>query len=161
MTDQAEIKATEPKISFVCPTYNRVEWLAECIQGLRAQTVKDIEIIIVDDASTDGTEELLQWFEKADERIRVIRNKTNLGAGESRTLGHQAARSPIIGICDSDDVYPVERAQAIIDWFAKHPDSEIVNYPYVRVGFFNEILESFEGAPFDHEAFKKDGIANY
>lgn len=151
----------EPKISFVCPTYNRVAWLGECIQSLRAQTVKEIEIIIVDDASTDGTKELLAWLQKADDRITVIYNETNQGAGISRTVGHSFAKAPIIGICDSDDVYPIERAEMILKWFAEHPDSELVNWPYVRIGYFNDVLENFEGEPFDEKRFKEDGMVNY
>jgi glycosyltransferase involved in cell wall biosynthesis len=150
-----------PKITFVCPSYNRVEWLAECVQSLRAQTVKEIEIIIVDDGSTDGTDDLLDWFLSHDDRIRVIKNPVNVGAGESRTIGHKAAKAPIVGVCDSDDVYPVERAQMILDWFEKHPESELVNWPYVRVGYFNEVLENFEGAAFDDKRFKEDGMVNY
>jgi len=151
----------QPKISYICPTFNRVEWLAECIQSLRASTVKEVEIIIVDDCSTDGTDELLDWFLRVDDRIKVIKNEKNMGAGESRTIGHHAASANIIGICDSDDVYPEERSQMILDWFEKNPDAELVNFPYVRVGYFNEIMEQFKGAPFDEERFKKDGMVNY
>lgn len=150
-----------PKISYVCPTYNRVEWLAECIQSLRAQSVKEIEIIIVDDGSTDGTSELLEWFLKIDDRIKVIKNETNVGAGESRTIGHKVAIAPLIGICDSDDVYPIERTEVILEWFKKNPDAELVNFPYVRVGYFNEIMEDFPGQEFDEKRFKEDGMVNY
>lgn len=150
-----------PKVSFVCPTYNRVEWLGECIQSLRAQTVGDIEIIVVDDGSDDGTDDLLEWFIAQDKRVKVIRNPVNIGAGKSRTVGHQMASAPIIGICDSDDVYVEERAKSILDWFEKNPQSELVNWPYVRVGYFNEVLESFDGQTFDYERFQKDGMVNY
>ncbi len=150
-----------PEISYVCPTYNRVEWLAECIQSLRASTIPNIEIIIVDDGSTDGTDELLAWFMLVDPRISVIKNLANMGAGSSRAIGNAQAKAPIIGVCDSDDVYPEERAQMILDWFAKHPESEIVNFPYVRVGYFNEVMEQFKGEPFDEQRFEKDGMVNY
>lgn len=150
-----------PKISYVCPTYNRVSWLAECIQSLRASTVKEIEIVIVDDGSTDGTDALLDWFLQVDDRIKVIKNEKNMGAGESRTIGHQAASAPVIGVCDSDDVYTEERAQMILDWFEKHPETELVNFPYVRVGYFNEVMEQFKGEEFNEERFKKDGLVNY
>lgn len=151
----------EPKVSFVLPTRNRIEWVAESMQGLLQQTVKDIELVVVDDASSDGTSELLNWFADRDPRVRVIFNEKQMGAGQSRTIGHTMASAPIIGVCDDDDVYPIERAQIIIDWFEKHPESELVNFPYVRAGFFNEILESFAGAPFDYKQFEETGGINY
>lgn len=154
-------KMPEPLISYVVPTYNRVAWIAECIQSLLQQTVKEVEVVVVDDGSTDGSKEILDWFQARDERVKVIYNGENKGAGVSRTIGHKAARAPIIGIADSDDCYPVERTQITLDWFKNHPESELVNFPYVRVGLFNEILESFEGAPFDEKHFKETGQVNY
>lgn len=151
----------DPLISYVVPTYNRVAWLPECLQSLLQQTVQDVEVIVVDDGSTDGTDEILEWFAKKDPRLRVIYNPKNIGAGLSRTVGHEVARAPIIGISDSDDVYPVERTEITLKWFKEHPESELVNFPYVRVGYFNEILESFEGQAFDEENFRKTGMVNY
>src|SRR5690606_10713863 len=71
------------------------------------------------------------------------------------------ASAPIICVCDDDDVYPVDRAEATLRWFQEHPESELVNFPYVRVGYFDEILETFEGGEFDHEVFKKTGAVSY
>lgn len=151
----------DPLISFVVPTYNRAAWLGECMQSLLQQTVKEIEVVVVDDGSTDSTKDLLDWFMARDGRVKVIFNEKNMGAGLSRTEGHKAAAAPIIGVSDSDDVYPIERAEIVLQWFKDHPESELVNFPYVRVGYFNEILESFEGQPFDEKVFKEHGMVNY
>lgn len=151
---------SEPKISFVCPTYNRVEWLGECIQSLRAQTVKDIEIIIVDDGSTDGTDELLNWLIKEDARIKVIVQE-NKGAGMARNAGTAIASAPIIGVCDSDDVYTDERAAKTIEWMEKNPSFEMMNSPYVRVNYWNEVTEHFQGKPFDEKLFKELGVISF
>lgn len=150
-----------PLISFVIPTHNRIGWLPLCLQSLLTQTVKDIEIIVVNDASTDGTEEFLDSWAIKDPRVKVIHNETNKGGGESRNIGCNAASSEIIGVCDDDDVYIETRAEMILDWFKKNPESELVNFPYVSVDYFDEPLEAFEGQPFDHEAFKQDGGVNY
>ncbi len=151
----------EPLISYVVPTHNRVEWAGECLQGLLQQSVKDIEVIVVNDASKDGTDELLNWFIDKDERVRVITNAENLGAGQSRNIGNEMARAPIIGVCDDDDCYVVERSELILKWFKENPESEMVNFPYVRVGFFNELKESFAGCTFDEQAFKERGDISY
>lgn len=150
-----------PKLSFVLPTHNRLEWVGEAIQSLLEQTEKDIEIIIVNDASNDGTKEFLDNFALSDPRIRVIHNETSQGGGKSRNIGAAAAASEIIAQADDDDVYPNDRAEATLRWFSEHPESELVNFPYVRIGYFSEVLEPFWGGNFDHDAFKKDGSISY
>lgn len=148
-------------ISFVLPTYNRIAWVGECIQSLLDQTEKDIEIVIVDDGSTDGTREFLKDWLGLNPRVKLVFNKVNMGAGNSRNIGAQEASGDIIAICDSDDVYPEDRAQKILQWFKENPESELVNFPYIRIGYFGEHLENFWGTEFDHEAFKKDGSVTY
>lgn len=150
-----------PKISFVLPTHNRIEWVGECLQSLMDQTEKDIEIIVVNDGSTDGTKEFIDEWATKDPRIKVIHNEESKGGGVSRNIGADAATSEIVGVCDDDDVYPEDRAEATLRWFAENPNSELVNFPYVRVDYFNTPIETFYGAPFDHDAFKKDGTVNY
>lgn len=150
-----------PKLSFVLPTRNRLEWVGECLESLLDQTEKDIEIIVVNDASDDGTKEFLDEWAVKDSRVRVIHNEKPMGAGFSRNLGADMANSDIIAQSDDDDVYPDDRAEATLRWFNEHPESELVNFPYIRVGFFGEILETFYGGNFDHEAFKKDGTVSY
>jgi glycosyltransferase involved in cell wall biosynthesis len=149
-----------PKLSFVLPTHNRVAWVGECIQSLLDQTEKDIEIIVVNDCSTDGTKEFLDSWPK-DPRVKVIHNETNQGGGRSRNIGMEAASSELIAVCDDDDFYPEDRAEKTLQWFAENPNSELVTYPYIRVGYFGEQLENFYGSQFDHEAFKKDGTVSY
>lgn len=152
-----------PKISFVLPTRNRLEWIGECLQSLLDQSEKDIEIIVIDDASDDGTKEFLDEFALTDSRIIVIHNETKLGGGLSRNLGSSLANSEIIAQADDDDVYPFDRAESTLRWFQEHPKSEMVNFPYVRIGYCDngEILETFWGSEFDHDGFKKDGTVNY
>ena len=148
-----------PRVSFVMPTHNRIEWMPQCLESLLTQTEKDIEVIIVNDCSDDGTKEYLD--EIKDPRLIVIHNSENQGGGRSRNIGMKCASAPIIGVCDDDDFYPPTRAEEIIRWFSEHPESELVNFPYMRVGYFDEHIEPFYGAEFDHEAFKKDGTVTY
>lgn len=149
------------KISFVLPVYNRIAWIGETLHSLLSQTVDDYEIIIVDDASTDGTREFLQEWTKNYPQVKLILNEKNLGAGKSRNIGILAASAPIIASCDSDDIYADEHGEIILKHFTLNPKSELVNFPYQRIGYFNEPLEDFPGEPFDHESFLKDGSINY
>lgn len=151
-----------PKISFVMPTHNRLEWVGEAIQSLLEQTEKDIEIIVVDDASDDGSAEWLDDFAKTDSRIRVFHNATNQGGGKSRNIGTALAASEIIAVCDDDDVYPSDRAEVILKWFTENPEGELVNFPYVRIDYFGDIMPPpFYGSPFDEVNFKEHGVVNY
>lgn len=150
-----------PKISFVVPTKNRVEWLPECLSGILAQSVSDIEVIVVNDGSTDGTKELLDEHYALDPRVKIIHNETSKGAGNARNQGNAIATAPIIGVCDDDDIYPIQRAERILKFFEEHPEGVMMNAPYLRIGYKNEVLECFDGIAFDEEAFKKDGAINF
>lgn len=150
-----------PKISFVLPVYNSVAWIGETLQSLLSQTVEDYEIIIVDDFSTDGTREFLQEWTPHYPQVKLILNDKNLGAGKSRNIGIEAASAPIIASCDGDDLYADEHGAIILEHFEKNPTSEMVNFPYQRIGYCNEPLEDFPGEPFNHEAFLESGAINY
>lgn len=150
-----------PKISFVLPTHNRLEFVGECIQSLLEQTEPDIELIVVNDNSTDGTKEFLDEWAVQDPRVKVIHNAENLGAGRSRNIGTEQASSEIVAVCDDDDAYPPDRAEVTLRWFQEHPESELVNFPYIRIGYFGEHLETFTGSEFDEKTFKENGSVNY
>lgn len=149
------------KISFVMPCYNNLAWLGESIQSVLMQTEKDIELVIVNDGSTDGTKEFLDDWAAKFPNVKVIHNETNLGAGMSRNIGAEAASAPIIAITDGDDLCADERAALILRHFELNPESELVTFPYLSIGYYNERMESFDGEPFNYEAYEKTGAVNY
>lgn len=104
-----------PLISVIIPCYNRADVVEKAINSALAQTYQNLEIIIVDDASTDNLAGILKIF-TGNERIRVIRNTTNQGAGESRNVGVQAARGEYIAFLDSDDEWLPEKLER--QWWA-------------------------------------------
>lgn len=91
------------KISIIVPVYNVEEYLHDCINSLISQTLKDIEIICIDDQSTDSSGEILEYFAKKDNRIKIIKNTKNLGLGGSRNVGINNASGEYIQFLDSDD----------------------------------------------------------
>lgn len=93
---------TQPKVSIIIPVYNVENYLERCIDSLRNQTLKDIEIILVDDASPDSSGTLCDRFANEDQRIRVI-HKQNEGAGMARNSALSVATGKYIGFVDSDD----------------------------------------------------------
>lgn len=91
------------RVSVVVPVYGCEAFLPDCIASLRAQTLRDLELIFVCDASPDGSLELLRQAEREDARIRVIAFEENRGVSAARNAGIEAARGEFIGFCDGDD----------------------------------------------------------
>ena len=92
-----------PTISIIVPSYNSEKYLAKVIRSLCHQTLTNIEIILVDDCSTDNTYELCLFYQKQDQRIKVIRLERNKGVSAARNMGLSLATGRYIAFVDSDD----------------------------------------------------------
>lgn len=92
-----------PKVSVIICTYNREKLLPRAIDSVLSQSLKDLELIIIDDASTDKTEDLISLYIKKDKRIKYFKNDYNLGISKSRNRGCSLARGNYIAMLDSDD----------------------------------------------------------
>ena len=97
-----------PKISVIIPVYNVEEYLRECLDSVVNQTLKEIEIICVDDGSTDNSLEILKEYAQKDKRFTVIAQK-NQGSGKARNNAIDNAKGEFIAFMDSDDMYPNEK----------------------------------------------------
>lgn len=94
----------EVKISVIIPVYNVEKYLRECLDSVVNQTFKDIEIICVDDGSTDKSLEILQEYKRKDDRF-VILQQRHSGAGAARNYGLKLAEGKYIQFLDSDDYF--------------------------------------------------------
>lgn len=112
------------KISVVVPVYNVEKYLKECIDSIINQTLEDIEIICVNDGSTDSSLEILNDYAKKDSRIIVI-NKSNSGYGHTMNMGLNAASGEYIGIIESDDFADKNMFEDLYK-LAKEYDADIV-----------------------------------
>ena len=101
-----------PKVSVVIPVYNVEKYLRECLDSVVNQTLKDIEIICVDDGSNDGSYELLLQYKEKDDRIRVFKNE-GFGAGGARNTGLKVARGEYLLFLDSDDFFELDMAELL------------------------------------------------
>lgn len=93
----------QPKVSVIIPVYNVEKYLAGCLNSVINQTLAGIEIICVEDGSTDNSKKILAEYEKAESRIRVIWHSSNMGTGMARKRGVLAAQGQYIMFLDSDD----------------------------------------------------------
>lgn len=91
------------KVSVVVPVFNAREYLADCVESLRAQTIDDLEVIFVDDGSSDGSADFLENVVSSDSRFHVVCCPENIGAYSARAKGMQAAKGDYIGFVDADD----------------------------------------------------------
>lgn len=93
------------KISVIIPIYNTQDYLKECLDSVINQTLLDIEIICIDNNSSDNSKFILQKYLKEDYRISLIELNKNYGAGEARNIGLKIAKGEFISFLDSDDFY--------------------------------------------------------
>lgn len=98
---------SKPLISVILPTYNRVDFLQETIESILNQTLSDFELIIINDGSTDRTEEWVK--EQTDHRIQYISYEKNQGVSYARNIGLDAAQGKFIAFTDSDDINDARR----------------------------------------------------
>ncbi len=115
-----------PTISIITPAYNCEKYLEEAVDSVLAQTLQDWEMLIIDDCSSDNTYRCMQKLAQKDNRIRIFRNKHNVGAAATRNYGIQEAQSQWIAFLDSDDLWrkeKLEKQMAILD---KHPEASFL-----------------------------------
>lgn len=96
------MERSQDLISVIVPVYNIKEYLERCVNSILAQTWENLEILLVDDGSDDGTERLVDELEEKDDRIRVF-HKENGGSSSARNLGIREAKGAYLGFVDSDD----------------------------------------------------------
>ena len=102
-----------PILSVIIPVYNVEKYLAECLDSALAQTLKDIEIICVDDGSTDGSAAILDDYARRDPRIRVI-HKANAGFGHTMNCGLHVATGKYVAFLESDDFIVPEAYEELV-----------------------------------------------
>lgn len=102
-----------PVVSLLMPIYNVERYLGESLLSACGQTLEDIEIVCIDDGSTDGSAEIIAKFAAADARIRVI-SKPNSGYGDSMNRGLDAARGTYVGILEPDDIMDARALELLV-----------------------------------------------
>jgi len=147
----------QPKVSVIIPVYNCEAFLPECIESLRRQTMQEIEMIFVCDASPDNSLSILRQYEQEDSRIRVIAFEENRGVSAARNAGIELASGEYVIFCDSDD-WVEPQMYARLHAMAIEHDADIA---FCRV--FKDYANRQENVPlgfatgthFDEEAIRK------
>ena len=97
-------KFLNPKISFIVSVFNKEKYLKSFISSIQMQDLKEVEIIFIDDFSLDKSYKIINNFKKRDKRIKLIKNKKNMGSLYSRAIGGKIAKANYVIFLDSDDI---------------------------------------------------------
>jgi glycosyltransferase involved in cell wall biosynthesis len=136
------------RVSFVIPSFNTAAWLPHAVKSCLEQTHKEVEVVIVDDCSTDTTIEYLNWLAKQnDKRIKIILNSENVGRSETRNIGNRAATGDIICVLDSDDLAVRTRAE----WTVKKMKNgvKVIYGSAVAMGALGNAMHELTAKPLD------------
>jgi len=112
----------KPLVSVIIPTFNRATMVVEALDSVLAQSYQSLEIIVVDDGSTDDTEVRLASY---GERIKVIRRALNRGVSAARNCGIRQSCGHYVVLLDSDDLWLPKKIERQLDFFRKHPQAMI------------------------------------
>lgn len=114
------------RVSIIVPIYNTKKYLDRCVESLTNQTYNNIEIILIDDGSTDGSSEICEKYKNVDNRIQVVHQK-NAGVSAARNQGIEIASGDYITFCDSDDYYEKDKIEIQLnDLLEKKTDVSII-----------------------------------
>lgn len=116
------------KVTIVVPVYNVEKYLAECLDSLIHQTLREIEIICVNDGSTDNSPNILEDYRKKDDRIKII-NQKNRGLSVARNVGCDNAKGEYVYFCDSDDYLALDAMEKCYET-AKIYDVDVLRFGY-------------------------------
>lgn len=118
MTDKNNRTYIDGLVSVIMPSWNTARFIGESIESVLRQTYKNLELIIVDDCSTDNTDEVVHSF--SDPRIRYFHNKKNFGAAITRNHALKVAKGEWIAFLDSDDIWLPDKLDAQISFMKQH-----------------------------------------
>jgi glycosyltransferase involved in cell wall biosynthesis len=140
------------KVSVIIATYNYAAYLPDCLESLRVQSMQDFEIIVIDDASTDNTSEIIGRYKKVfGDRLNYLKLEKRVGRGGVRNYGLRLAKGAYIAFLDADDVYCPEKIEVQSKYLDDHPDMGGVScqYYYVNSSLKEPSLNTGAGSLFE------------
>lgn len=121
----------KPRVSVIMSAYNGANFIKKSIDSVLSQTLTDFELIIINDGSTDKTQEIARGYR--DNRIIYLQNKINQGVSKARNIGLKIARGEYIAYCDQDDIYYLNHLERFVSVFDNHPGIGLVYAKYLKL----------------------------
>lgn len=119
-------KIKKPVLSVYMPVFNAAPYLTQSVQSILNQTLKNFEFIIIDDASTDDSWKIIKSFARLDPRIRIYRNRLNLGVSTNSDIAISLARCKYLARMDADDISTPDRLEKQLKYLKSNPKTVIV-----------------------------------
>lgn len=158
--DTSKITSMEKIASFaiLVAVYNGSEYLKRCLDSLLKQTLKDIQVICIDDGSTDNSWEILQSYAAIDRRIKILHLSQNYGIAHARNEGIKHINARYTTILDCDDTFAPDALEQALQVFEKHPQVDCVLFKLLTLGEDNSTAQEYDMDFFEersgYEAFK-------
>lgn len=124
----------KPLLSIITPVYNVASYLDRCVESILTQSYRNLELILVDDGSTDGSSAMCDAWAAKDQRVVVI-HQENGGVSAARNTALKSATGDFLTFVDPDDFLESETYAANMDYLISHPEVDILQYPYCN--YFN------------------------
>lgn len=162
------MKETSPKISVIVPVYNVEKYLPRCIESILAQTFTNFEVLLIDDGSTDKSDEICEEFANLDKRVRVF-HKENGGVSSARNIGLDNALGTWIYFVDSDDLVCKDALETFMDrtcmdsdfimagYNVLDEDKHIIEHPKnkreTKLSYLDAVTEMFNPSDFGYQGY--------
>ncbi len=143
-----------PLVSIVISAYNVEQYIEKCLQSIIAQSYRNLEIICVDDCSTDNTLNILKQFKSLDSRIKIVCHPSNLGLSESRNSGIKSASGELISFIDGDDEIKSNTFEKIIPHF----NNKSVDVVWFGIEIIYEAQHQLKKSDSDYYSIKHNGL---
>ena len=140
--------SSPPRLTIGLPVYNGENYLAESIESLLGQTYDDFELVISDNASTDGTADICQTFRQQDSRIRYFRQQHNIGLSPNHNFTVAQARGELFKWASHDDLYGRDLLKLCVEALDKYPDVVLAHSWTVRIDDASKVIKA-EKYPLD------------
>jgi len=134
------VKIKSPKVGVIMSVYNGEKYLKEAIESILNQTFRDFEFIIVNDGSIDKTEDILDDYAKQDSRMKIIKNRNNIGLTKSLNKAIQDAKGEYIARMDADDISLPKRLEKQVKFMEKNPKVGLLGVAYYQMNSKGEIV---------------------
>lgn len=139
MVQRTNNKPRDPAVSVLMATYNNAPYLREAIDDILGQTFKDFELVLIDDGSTDKTQETLRSYR--DSRLVLLRNEQRRGVAAARNRTIAASRAPLIAVADADDRYDLRRLEKQVAFLRKYPEVDIAVSDFYKMTADGKVFE--------------------
>lgn len=146
---------TTPAISVVMPAFNAEKYIDRAISSILNQTFEDLELVIVDDQSTDRTWEIIQEHASRDARVRAHRNEVNSGPAATVNRAIALSSAPVVAGMDADDVSVPHRLERQLELLQSHPEIAVVGAYVSHINERDEVLSLSQTGPASIEEFEE------